>query len=1226
MIMKNLIRTTFAIATALLSSAVIVNATPANGAFLKGNLVGDSSPTLATGTPTSVFWNQGAATDPTAFDFSLSDATKLIVKNPGDYFIAATIPLTDNSARATIAAELYVNGEPVPGSRSESSYMRNSNSHNESSDHIAQLVPGLNAGDVIELKLSKTTKPSDPTTINSATMYVELVDASRTVFSGLSDGPDDGDDNLNRDFDVEDPALLTWTSNRKDSGFTHSDGSEEVTLGSGTYLVTANIPLSGTVARAAPGLLVTLNGDQVPGGRAEQGYIRNADAHTAASLHFSGVIEVSGNQRLRIETWKKGQAGTIVIPAGKQASLFIEKLGSSGVFSASALETIDDINFNPEAATPIAWGSPSVNDSALYSSNTSSGAVTVKEAGSYLLVYNDALESTVARANPTITVEVNGSPVAGASSSTHYIRNSNGHNSASASIVFLLDGLSANDDITVSAVREAQGGEVLAEFDPALLALIKKPSFVPDPSTGLAPRLSSFSGSFFGFDLALEEVGVGIDEASLKVTLDGASITPSITRNGNKVEINQEFDFFPRPGQVFSVNVSFNDTVSPAGAHSESVEVTVPANFGFLPSEFKVDDADTSKPGFIANIAQVSDVQIEVDAATLHNNVSADAERQLRGEFIDPNTEAPYLNEAGDFNANSFEVTPVNVDLVNFDQEEAAQGNFNDGTGFPDALIPGIPGFNDSTDGIVGEFLTHVEMKSGLNTFGVNSDDGFKVTSGPSALDQFGSQLGIFEGGRGAADTLFNFVVEEEGVYPMRLLWYEGRGGANVEWFSVVDGEKILINDTSNANANKAYREITSGQPTYASKVTPSPGATAVNPETNVEVELTDGSEPVDTATVTLTLNGADVGASVNKSGGVTTVSFDPDGLLAGGSTQNASLSYNGITRDWSFTVLEFGGPTVDRVGSYPGLIIGNAKHTADGGGVSGEAGDYGMDFTAQGGSVVVTQFAYLEDAFANDELTVAFWSKKHTISNSSAFWITSASASSGNRGFQAHVPWGNNNIFFDTQGCCTVPTQRLNGPITEFPDYADDTFWTDDWHLFSFSKKEDFKEIRIDGELFLEIFDADPLTSDVTGLFIGSDGVLGNNDLSVFDDFAVFSTALSESDLKSIVGGTSPSDMPSSKGLLAHWDFNDAGTPEPVEPPVVVPPVVLPPIVLPPIPGGGAGAISGIENNGGTIVINYTGTLMSSDTVTGDFAPVAGATSPFSTAADGSAKFYLAR
>jgi hypothetical protein len=41
-------------------------------------------------------------------------------------------------------------------------------------------------------------------------------------------------------------------------------------------------------------------------------------------------------------------------------------------------------------------------------------------------------------------------------------------------------------------------------------------------------------------------------------------------------------------------------------------------------------------------------------------------------------------------------------------------------------------------------------------------------------------------------------------------VWFEGNGGANCEWFSVTpSGEKILINDTSNANALKSYRART---------------------------------------------------------------------------------------------------------------------------------------------------------------------------------------------------------------------------------------------------------------------------------------------------------------------------------------------------------------------------------------------------------------------------------
>jgi len=81
-------------------------------------------------------------------------------------------------------------------------------------------------------------------------------------------------------------------------------------------------------------------------------------------------------------------------------------------------------------------------------------------------------------------------------------------------------------------------------------------------------------------------------------------------------------------------------------------------------------------------------------------------------------------------------------------------------------------------------------------------------------------------------------------------------------------------------------------------------------------------------------------------------------------------------------------------------------------------------------------------------------------------------------------------------------------------------------------------------------------------------------------------------------------------------------------EPPVVVPPVIpgLPPIVLPPIPGQGPGSITGITRAAdGSISIEFTGGLQSSDTVDGTYAPVAGS-SPFAVTADGGAKFYIAR
>ncbi|MHB8524122.1 MAG: hypothetical protein ACYDH9_25655, partial [Limisphaerales bacterium] len=62
--------------------------------------------------------------------------------------------------------------------------------------------------------------------------------------------------------------------------------------------------------------------------------------------------------------------------------------------------------------------------------------------------------------------------------------------------------------------------------------------------------------------------------------------------------------------------------------------------------------------------------------------------------------------------------------------------------------------------------------------------------------------------GRGASDTLFAFTVPAAGVYPMRLVWENGTGGCNVEWFMVDrSNKKVLLNDPANvASGLKAFR------------------------------------------------------------------------------------------------------------------------------------------------------------------------------------------------------------------------------------------------------------------------------------------------------------------------------------------------------------------------------------------------------------------------------------
>jgi hypothetical protein len=120
---------------------------------------------------------------------------------------------------------------------------------------------------------------------------------------------------------------------------------------------------------------------------------------------------------------------------------------------------------------------------------------------------------------------------------------------------------------------------------------------------------------------------------------------------------------------------------------------------------------------------------------------------------------------------------------------------------------------NGSTDNIAGEALAFLEIPAaGLYTMVVNSDDGFQVSVGTT--NNVKSQvLGEFNGGRGSSDTQFYFDAPKAGVYLFRLLWMEGGGGANVEWFTVnANGTRALVNGVQ-AGALRSFRRRTVAEP-----------------------------------------------------------------------------------------------------------------------------------------------------------------------------------------------------------------------------------------------------------------------------------------------------------------------------------------------------------------------------------------------------------------------------
>lgn len=226
-----------------------------------------------------------------------------------------------------------------------------------------------------------------------------------------------------------------------------------------------------------------------------------------------------------------------------------------------------------------------------------------------------------------------------------------------------------------------------------------------------------------------------------------------------------------------------------------------------------------------------------------------------------------------------------------------------------DDVMPGIPGIGAGdagpTDGIAGEIITYVELPAGKVTLAVRSDDGFRAIAG-NAADAFKGQIAGDSSGA-VADAAFSLYVDEAGVYPLRVIWEEGGGGASIELLSVLgDNTRVLLNDTASGGL-KTYRATTAKGPAAISLVSPEPNATGVALDASIIAVLKDGAATVDTGSVKLSVDGTAVNATATKAGDQATIEYKPSSFWASDSTHTASVSFTagGVSRTetWSFKV-----------------------------------------------------------------------------------------------------------------------------------------------------------------------------------------------------------------------------------------------------------------------------------------------------------------------------------
>jgi len=751
-------------------------------------------------------------------------------------------------------------------------------------------------------------------------------------------------------------------------------------------------------------------------------------------------------------------------------------------------------------------------------------------------------------------------------------------------------------------------GSALSESDIAALASGTPPDQLPGaqtPQEAIVLSASPVAGSANPpkppVKIEIREGANPIDPASVQLYLDDALIEEAqVVKSGKLVAVQHEFAEPLPPGSTHALRVEYNDGEPRSIEYSFSV-----VEYAVLSAEDQV-DPDTSKPGFIWNIhqslQQTSNLSAAEDqlAGLRGDNLAYDGALGPAIDVQPPPPDAPQL--------------PMRFDIesvINMESTGADAGEFNPNDTFPGIDGLGEAGFND----FAVEIITYVELPAGLTTLIVNSDDGFRVVAGQIRDVLRRQTAGEFNGTRGAADTICYLYAPEEGVYPVRIVYFQRGGGASLELKIVKpDGTHVLLNDTANGSP-PCYRAILGQLPAAITSVSPAPGAVNVEPDAPVEVTIEETSAAVDLGSIVLKLDGQPVAAQAAKSGKVATVSYQPEQWLDSAHTYTAEITFAAgaeqRTDQWQFTVKTYYPNTLvaywpfndastpdvslDVVGQVPALLQNGAAFTPDGGGFSGQPGDRAIDFGHDASEQLtdITNAVFLAKAIERDQVTVCFWQKAYNTGvNQTAVWFVSPSCSHASRGLSAQVPWSDNGIYYDTGGCCDAGTQRINRSITQFEDYTDDSFWLE-WHHFAFTKNGTLKRIYIDGKLFHQGNNTLPLPADISEILLGAEPATGdppvhNNSLQgLMDEVAIFANEVPAPDIALLAAGASPLD------------------------------------ILPPQ----APEIS-VSLSEGKVVLEWEGeaTLLSAPAVTGPWTEVTGASSPYQAVPAEKMMFYRLR
>lgn len=326
--------------------------------------------------------------------------------------------------------------------------------------------------------------------------------------------------------------------------------------------------------------------------------------------------------------------------------------------------------------------------------------------------------------------------------------------------------------------------------------------------------LSAINPTLSGFSFRANDKGDSIvDPATAKLSIDGQLVALTASpKNLDATDFTYDRgDLFP-PNSLHTYLIEIMDT----NGNTVTDTGTFKSSYLLLTPSMKAVSHNASQRGFLWRMFHHRNYP--------HTSL-AKTEDALAGRLTDDNGTPVTTNEAdpthrgftGVAIANGvqdgpviqFEIATVINLYDGFDPNASNNGTFP-----ADDDMPGIWPTSENI-GIDAEIITFANLPAGWITLGVNSDDGFRAQAGYINNPADGMVLGQFDGPRGPTDTTFDVLVQEAGVYPIRVIYNNGAGSGSIEIFSVKqDGTKVLINDTANGGFTSYRTGVAPEKPT----------------------------------------------------------------------------------------------------------------------------------------------------------------------------------------------------------------------------------------------------------------------------------------------------------------------------------------------------------------------------------------------------------------------------